>query len=91
MLHKNIEDHEQTFCLGGVLNENLSFMQERNKTEEIKIRIRISVNMPQMWEQPIGEKMQEIYEENQETYEHWFNEKRKNKAQWKLDHPVVKE
>jgi antibiotic biosynthesis monooxygenase (ABM) superfamily enzyme len=39
-----------------------------------------------------GEKMEsEIYEENQETYEHWFNEKRKNKAQWKLDHPVVKE
>lgn len=35
--------------------------------------------------------MDSIQETNQETYEHWLNEKRKNKAQWKSEHPVVKE
>jgi hypothetical protein len=30
--------------------------------------------------------MDDIKEANQETYEHWLNEKRKNKAQWIKEH-----
>jgi len=31
--------------------------------------------------------MEDMKEANQETYEHWLNEKRKNKAQWISEHP----